>query len=70
MDTGQTARITNFEEAPEPSPVPPMEKCSPSRLSFRAKVRISPICPPRLLAQRADPPTVYDRLVYHQWQGY
>src|SRR5260370_15085602 len=65
MDTGQTARITNLEQAPDSIAWSPDGKM----LSFSALVlgkgpHIADLPAPPSRAKWADPPTVYDRLVY------
>ena len=65
MDTGQTARITNLEEAPDAIAWSPDGKM----LSFSALVlgkgpHIADLPAPPSGAKWADPPTAYDRLVY------
>ncbi|HXW56031.1 MAG TPA: S9 family peptidase [Candidatus Cybelea sp.] len=65
MDTGQTARITNLEEAPAAIAWSPDGKS----LSFSALVpskgpHIADLPTPPAGAKWADPPQAYDRLVY------
>jgi dipeptidyl aminopeptidase/acylaminoacyl peptidase len=65
MDTGQTARITNLEQAPDAIAWSPDGKM----LSFSALVlgkgpHIADLPAPPSGAKWADPPTAYDRLVY------
>ena len=65
MDTGQTARITNIEQAPDSISWSPDGKM----LSFSALVlgkgpHIADLPAPPSGAKWADPPTAYDRLVY------
>jgi dipeptidyl aminopeptidase/acylaminoacyl peptidase len=65
MDTGQTARITNLEQAPEAIVWSPDGKM----LSFSSLVlgkgpHIADMPAPPSGAKWADPPTAYDRLVY------
>src|SRR5713101_2915083 len=65
MDTGQTARITNLEQSPDAIAWSPDGKM----LSFSALVlgkgpHIADLPAPPSGAKWADPPTVYDRLVY------
>src|SRR6266478_1175599 len=65
MDTGQTARITNLEQAPDAIAWSPDGKM----LTFSALVpgkgpHIADLPAPPSGAKWADPPTVYDRLVY------
>ena len=65
MDTGQTARITNLEQAPDAIAWSPDGKM----LSFSSLVlgegpHIADLPAPPSGAKWADPPTAYDRLVY------
>ncbi len=65
MDTGQTARITNLEQAPDSIAWSPDGKM----LSFSSLVlgkgpHIADLPAPPSGAKWADPPTAYDRLVY------
>jgi acylaminoacyl-peptidase len=65
MDTGQTARITNLEQAPEAIAWSPDGKM----ISFSALVpgkgpHLADLPMPPSGAKWADPPTAYDRLVY------
>jgi len=65
MDSGQTARVTNLEQAPEAISWSPDGKM----LSFSALVRgegphLADLPAPPTGAKWADPPTAYDRLVY------
>jgi len=65
MDTGQTARITNLEQAPEAIAWSPDGKM----LSFSSLVlgkgpHVADLPTPPSGAKWADPPTAYDRLVY------
>ena len=65
MDTGQTARITNLEQAPEVINWSPDGKM----LSFSSLVlgkgpRVADLPSPPAGAKWADPPAAYDRLVY------
>jgi acylaminoacyl-peptidase len=65
MDSGQTARITNLDEAPAGISWSPDGKY----LSFTALVpskspQIAQLPPPPAGAKWADPPTTYDRLIY------
>jgi dipeptidyl aminopeptidase/acylaminoacyl peptidase len=65
MDTGQTARITNLEQAPDSINWSPDGKM----LSFSSLVlgkgpHIADLPAPPSGAKWADPPTAYDRLVY------
>jgi dipeptidyl aminopeptidase/acylaminoacyl peptidase len=65
MDTGQTARITNLEQAPDSIAWSPDGKM----LSFSSLVlgkgpHIADLPSPPSGAKWADPPTAYDRLVY------
>src|SRR6516225_4684328 len=65
MDTGQTARITNLDQAPDSIAWSPDGKM----LSFSALVlgkgpHIADLPAPPSGAKWADPPTAYDRLVY------
>jgi acylaminoacyl-peptidase len=65
MDTGQTARITNLEQAPEAINWSPDGKM----LSFSSLVlgkgpRVADLPSPPAGAKWADPPAAYDRLVY------
>jgi len=65
MDTGQTARITNLEQAPDSIAWSPDGKM----LSFSSLVlgqgpHIADLPAPPSGAKWADPPSVYDRLVY------
>ncbi|HWT87767.1 MAG TPA: prolyl oligopeptidase family serine peptidase, partial [Candidatus Angelobacter sp.] len=65
MDTGQTARITNLEQAPDSIGWSPDGKM----LSFSSLVlgkgpHIADLPAPPSGAKWADPPTAYDRLVY------
>jgi dipeptidyl aminopeptidase/acylaminoacyl peptidase len=65
MDTGQTARITNLEQAPDAITWSPDGKM----ISFSALVpgkgpHIADLPAPPAGAKWADPPTAYDRLVY------
>jgi dipeptidyl aminopeptidase/acylaminoacyl peptidase len=65
MDTGQTARVTNLEQPPEALAWSPDGKM----LSYSALVpgkgpHIADLPPVPSGAKWADPPTVYDRLVY------
>ena len=65
MDTGQTARITNLEQAPDAIAWSPDGKM----LSFSGLVlgkgpHIADLPAPPSGAKWADPPTAYDRLVY------
>src|SRR5580692_27743 len=65
MDSGQTARITNLEQAPDAIAWSPDGKM----LSFSALVlgkgpHIADLPAPPSGAKWADPPTAYDRLVY------
>jgi len=65
MTTGQTARITNFEQAPRRHRLVPRWKNAlllGSRSGQRSAYRRSAATPSG--AKWADPPTVYDRLVY------
>ena len=65
MDTGQTARITNLEQAPDAIAWSPDGKM----LSFSSLVlgkgpHLADLPSPPSGAKWADPPTAYDRLVY------
>ena len=65
MDTGQTARITNLEQAPDAIAWSPDGKM----LSFSSLVlgkgpHLADLPAPPSGAKWADPPTAYDRLVY------
>ena len=65
MDSGQTARITNLEQSPDAIAWSPDGKL----LSFSALVEgkgpyLAELPKPPAGAKWADPPTVYDRLVY------
>src|SRR5262249_8761556 len=65
MDTGQIARITNLEQAPDAINWSPDGKM----LSFSALLlgkgpHIAALPSPPAGAKWADPPTAYDRLVY------
>src|SRR5712675_414540 len=65
MDTGQTARITNLDQAPDAIAWSPDGKT----LSFSALVlgkgpHLADLPAPPSGAKWADPPTAYDRLVY------
>src|SRR3989449_11639071 len=65
MDTGQTARITNLEQAPDAIAWSPDGKM----LSFSSLVlgkgpHIADLPAPPSGAKWADPPAAYDRLVY------
>src|SRR5258706_8209228 len=65
MDTGQTARVTNLEQAPEASAWSPDGRM----ISFSALVlgkgpHLADLPAPPSGAKWADPPTAYDHLVY------
>jgi acylaminoacyl-peptidase len=65
MDTGQTARITNLEEAPEAINWSPDGKMlSFSSLILGKGPHLADLPAPPAGAKWAEPPTAYDRLVY------
>ena len=65
MDTGQTARITNLEQAPDAITwSPDARMLSFSSLVLGKGPHIADLPAPPSGAKWADPPTAYDRLVY------
>jgi dipeptidyl aminopeptidase/acylaminoacyl peptidase len=65
MDTGQTARITNLDQAPDAiSWSPDGKMLSFSSLVLGKGPHVADLPSPPAGAKWADPPTAYDRLVY------